>query len=352
MSVSKHGDALLAADAMDSVRAEIVPLATVLTPNLTELGPVAGVDLETVEDRELAAKVLLDAGARGCSSRAATTRVRRRWTCCTVRGTDGLRARPGDNRHTHGTGCTLASRDRVVPGAWVRRTGCGGRREGVRDRGDRGRVRTRWRDRSGRSRVAISREWQLSEAAAAGRRVLRAVRVQLRHRGSAGHGDALIRQAAECSMALTKAAAGPDPDVVRLRPEPEVWSAIEYACHVRDVLEVQRQRIAQCLAEDRPVYAPMDRTGRVKQAQVRGPGPDGGRGRADAVRPRVRCGRSGAHAAAAGRLGLYNYPVRAPRSLGWVIRHTAHEIQHHRHDITTILAQRGAADRPQAKRAG
>ena len=140
-------------------------------------------------------------------------------------------------------------------------------------------------------------------------------------------------------MSLTKAAAGPDPDVVRLRPEPDVWSAIEYACHVRDVLEVQRQRIAQCLAEDRPVYAPMDRTGRVKQAQVRGPGPDGGRGRADAVRPRVRrCG-AGAHAAAAGQAGLYNYPVRAPRTLGWVIRHTAHEIQHHRQDITTILAR-------------
>src|SRR5690349_24115365 len=64
VSVSKHGDALLAADAMDAVRSEIVPLATVLTPNLTELGPVAGVDLETIEDREFAAKLLLDAGAR------------------------------------------------------------------------------------------------------------------------------------------------------------------------------------------------------------------------------------------------------------------------------------------------
>jgi hypothetical protein len=40
-----------------------------------------------------------------------------------------------------------------------------------------------------------------------------------------------------------------------------------------------------------------------------------------------------------GKLGLYNYPVRAPRTLGWVIRHTAHEIQHHRHDIIEILAK-------------
>jgi hypothetical protein len=149
----------------------------------------------------------------------------------------------------------------------------------------------------------------------------------------------LIRQAADCSMALTKAAAGPDPDVVRLRPEPDVWSAIEYACHVRDVLEVQRQRIAQCLAEDRPVYAPMDRTRRVKQFKYEEQDP------MEVAAALMRFAREFGAAARVltppqlGRLGLYNYPVRAPRTLGWIIRHTAHEIQHHRHDLTTILAK-------------
>ncbi|TCO44329.1 hydroxymethylpyrimidine/phosphomethylpyrimidine kinase [Kribbella antiqua] len=105
VSVSKHGDALLAADAMDAVRSEIVPLATVLTPNLTELGPVSGVD-----DRELAAEVLLEAGAK--------------WVLVKGGHDDGPVAvdvlhGPGvrreysaprhDNSHTHGTGCTLAS---------------------------------------------------------------------------------------------------------------------------------------------------------------------------------------------------------------------------------------------------
>jgi hydroxymethylpyrimidine/phosphomethylpyrimidine kinase len=105
VSVSKHGDSLLAADAMDAVRSEIVPLATVLTPNLTELGPVSGVD-----DREMAAKVLLEAGAK--------------WVLVKGGHDDGPVAvdvlhGPGvrreysaprhDNRHTHGTGCTLAS---------------------------------------------------------------------------------------------------------------------------------------------------------------------------------------------------------------------------------------------------
>lgn len=149
----------------------------------------------------------------------------------------------------------------------------------------------------------------------------------------------LIRQAADCAMALTKAAAGPDVSVVRLRPEPEVWSAIEYACHVRDVLEVQRLRIAQCLAEDRPVYAPMDRTGRVKQQKYEDQDP------MEVAAALMRLAREFGAAARVlqpqqlGKLGLYNYPVRAPRTLGWIIRHTAHEIQHHRHDILEILAK-------------
>jgi hypothetical protein len=148
----------------------------------------------------------------------------------------------------------------------------------------------------------------------------------------------LIRQSAESSMALTKAAASKDPTVVRIRPEPEVWSAIEYACHVRDVLEVQRFRIAQCLAEDRPVYAPMDRTGRVKQAKYEDQDP------MEVAAALMRFAREFGAAARVlkpqelGKLGLYNYPVRAPRSLGWLIRHTAHEIQHHRQDIIKILA--------------
>ena len=149
----------------------------------------------------------------------------------------------------------------------------------------------------------------------------------------------LVRQSADCSMALTKAAAGPDPNVVRLRPEPDVWSAIEYACHVRDVLEVQRYRIAQCLAEDRPVYAPMDRTGRVKQEKYENQDP------MEVAAALVRFAREFGAAARVlqpeelGKLGLYNYPVRAPRTLSWIIRHTAHEIQHHRHDILEILAK-------------
>lgn len=159
----------------------------------------------------------------------------------------------------------------------------------------------------------------------------------------------LVRQAAEASMFLMQAAAGGTPDVIRLRPEPEVWSAIEYACHIRDVLEVQRVRIAQALVEERPVFAPMDRTGRVKQEKYEQQDP------VQVAAAIVRFAREFGSAAKAltpaqhQLRGLYNYPVRMPRTLDWVIRHTAHEIQHHRHDIATVLQRVGPE--PVARRA-
>lgn len=53
---------------------------------------------------------------------------------------------------------------------------------------------------------------------------------------------------------LSRFLPGEDGDsLVRERPAPEVWSALEYAAHVRDVFANYDAWIAQCLAEDRPV---------------------------------------------------------------------------------------------------
>ena len=42
------------------------------------------------------------------------------------------------------------------------------------------------------------------------------------------------------------------PAILRRRPAPEVWSALEYAAHTRDVFAFYRERIERVLAEDRP----------------------------------------------------------------------------------------------------
>ncbi|MEV6652873.1 bifunctional hydroxymethylpyrimidine kinase/phosphomethylpyrimidine kinase [Streptomyces sp. NPDC051219] len=109
VGVSKHGDPLLAASALDSVRSELLPAATVATPNLDEVAQLTGVQVESEADMRRAADAVLEFGPR--------------WAL--VKGghlagdavdllTDGgeehwLRAPRHDNRHTHGTGCTLAS---------------------------------------------------------------------------------------------------------------------------------------------------------------------------------------------------------------------------------------------------
>jgi len=46
--------------------------------------------------------------------------------------------------------------------------------------------------------------------------------------------------------------------VVRTRPEPEVWSALEYGAHVRDVFAVMLGRLQLMLRDDDPTFANWD----------------------------------------------------------------------------------------------
>lgn len=64
---------------------------------------------------------------------------------------------------------------------------------------------------------------------------------------------AIASHAKRYRMPLTRFLPGEDgPAVVRTRPEPDVWSALEYACHQRDVLTFYRERIERVLASDDP----------------------------------------------------------------------------------------------------
>jgi hydroxymethylpyrimidine/phosphomethylpyrimidine kinase len=109
VGVSKHGDALLTPEAVETLRSRLLPTATVVTPNLWEVGLLTGVKVEDEHGLRRAAEAVLDLGPR--------------WVL--VKGghlpgepvdllSDGSRefrftAPRLDNRHTHGTGCTLAS---------------------------------------------------------------------------------------------------------------------------------------------------------------------------------------------------------------------------------------------------
>ena len=47
-------------------------------------------------------------------------------------------------------------------------------------------------------------------------------------------------------------------DGLRRRPAADVWSPLEYACHVRDVFTLYEERLALMLREDGPQYANWD----------------------------------------------------------------------------------------------
>lgn len=52
----------------------------------------------------------------------------------------------------------------------------------------------------------------------------------------------------------------PDPQAppVSQRPTPTTWSRLEYACHVRDVLTLFTDRLAELVAEESPTFADWD----------------------------------------------------------------------------------------------
>lgn len=109
VGMSKHGDPLLAPDAVEVVLKELLPLATIVTPNLHEVAQLTGVTVTSESTMRHGADALLAHGPKwvlvkgGHLTGPATDLL-----------TDGdqefrFESERLDNRHTHGTGCTLAS---------------------------------------------------------------------------------------------------------------------------------------------------------------------------------------------------------------------------------------------------
>lgn len=105
---SKHGDALIADDAVAAVRERLLPQATVITPNLGEAALLTGLTMDA-DPAELAERLLAYGPAYVLikGGHAAGDPIDHLF------GADGSHheyaAARADNRHTHGTGCTLGS---------------------------------------------------------------------------------------------------------------------------------------------------------------------------------------------------------------------------------------------------
>ena len=107
--VAKSGDLLLKEDAVESLCTKLLPLATVVTPNLPEAEVLCGIKIENPEDAEEAARKIIALGARSVvikGGHLAGDPVDLYY--------DGskfhrLQAQRVETKNTHGTGCTFAS---------------------------------------------------------------------------------------------------------------------------------------------------------------------------------------------------------------------------------------------------
>lgn len=123
------------------------------------------------------------------------------------------------------------------------------------------------------------------------------------------------------------------PGEPRRRRQPDVWSPLEYGCHLRDMLLVQRERVLAARRTDRYVCTTMGRDERVDHDGYRDQDPeDVARQLTDAAQLFGNVlDRLGATDWT--RVVVYNYPEPTERSLRWVAAHTLHEVRHHLVDI-------------------
>jgi hydroxymethylpyrimidine/phosphomethylpyrimidine kinase len=109
VAVSKHGDSLLSAGALEAVRERLLPLATVVTPNLLEAELLTGLKITDEEQMLRAGRVIGSMGpawvlVKGGHLPGSPVDL-------LLHGEHVTRY-PGQriaSIHTHGTGCTLAS---------------------------------------------------------------------------------------------------------------------------------------------------------------------------------------------------------------------------------------------------
>jgi hydroxymethylpyrimidine/phosphomethylpyrimidine kinase len=109
--ISKHGHALLDADAVATLRAALVPRATLVTPNLPEAALLLGGGaIESERDVEAAARALGAAGARAVLIKGGHSSGEEVADLLFARDTFlWLRGPRIATPHTHGTGCSYAA---------------------------------------------------------------------------------------------------------------------------------------------------------------------------------------------------------------------------------------------------
>ncbi len=146
-------------------------------------------------------------------------------------------------------------------------------------------------------------------------------------------GPAIVEGAASLARALRDTTVD-----VRKRRDPDTWSPLEYCCHVRDVLLVQRERVLAARRMDTPSFDPMGREERAEHDGYSEQDPEHVAEQLNVAAYLFANVLARLPADAWNRTVTYNYPNTSERSLKWVAVHTEHEVRHHLLDVNRQLA--------------
>jgi len=107
--IAKSGAPLLKADAVGVLKAKLLPLATVVTPNLHEAGTLTGHEIKTLAQMKQAAQLIFDLGPRNVVVKGGHLPNVAADLLYDGREFVEFRGERMDTRNTHGTGCIFAS---------------------------------------------------------------------------------------------------------------------------------------------------------------------------------------------------------------------------------------------------
>lgn len=112
--VSSSGHRLLSIEAQDLVKKKLLPMAMLITPNLPEMKALTELPLSTYEEKEKAAKYLLECGAQAILLKGGHEEGDVKTDILFTPSANGIQSSlfSSDSiptRNIHGTGCTLSS---------------------------------------------------------------------------------------------------------------------------------------------------------------------------------------------------------------------------------------------------
>lgn len=109
VTISKHGAALMDADARAALRRLLLPRAALVTPNLDEAAELAGMAVRDIKDMREAARRIADLGARGVLVKGGHLEGDAVDVLFAGGEFTEFRLPRVETRHTHGTGCVYSA---------------------------------------------------------------------------------------------------------------------------------------------------------------------------------------------------------------------------------------------------